>query len=991
MTRIFLPLALIAYTALALAGIVLLAASAGAQPAHVNGSNLPLGTPTPCTGWSVVASLNVGTGDNQLYGVAAVSANDVWAVGNYFNTDGHAQTLIEHWNGTAWGLIPSPNPGTANNFLFGVSAVSASDIWAVGWYQNTSIQQPLTMRWNGSAWTVVPMGNPDPGRSTLFGVSAISANDAWAVGQGCETAMCQRRIPIAIHWDGTQWANVTLPNIAPWDNYLNGVSARASNDVWAVGQACTDNGCPSSQTLIEHWNGAAWSIIPSQSPGSVHSILNAVSARAVNDAWAVGQTCADAGCASARSLIEHWDGTAWTQSSSPNPGTTDTHLNGVTAIAANDAWAVGSYTNDGSTYGNAVMHWDGTAWRVVAAPNPGAVDNDLRAVAKVSASDVWAVGDQDGGSGERTQTQHYTGPCVSTPTATVVATATACAVWGMVTSPNVGTISSELWGAAAVSANDAWAVGQYSGQSGQYSTLTEHWNGTAWSVIPSPNQATNLNWLFAAAAPTSNDVWAVGQWRTAGNVFQTLIIHWDGSAWNVAPSPNQGAGDNSLYAITAASASDIWAVGSFTDTSTNARRTLAMHYDGSAWSIVSTPNVGSANHSLLGVSARASNDVWAVGYGCPGSICAPLPLIEHWNGTAWSVVSGADSGFVLSHLTAVSARAANDVWAVGWGCPAFSCSPVLPLIERWDGSTWTVVPSPAQGAMYTYYYSVVALSGSDAWAAGNYSNDGSVWRSAATHWDGSSWSAVPVSSPGTQDNTLWALAAVAPNDIWAVGEQDSGSGPRTLIQHYAGTCPSTPTPAITATPTRSATRTPAVTLTPCVITFSDVHPTDYFYEAVRYLYCHGVISGYQDNTFRPFNNTTRGQLTKIVVLAEGWTQTCTSQTFSDVPPSHTFYCYVETAVAHGIISGYADGTFKPGNDVTRGQLAKIVVLAEGWADECATQHFSDVPPGSTFFCYVETAFAHGIISGYADGTFRPGNNATRGQISKIVYQAITQP
>jgi hypothetical protein len=293
--------------------------------------------------------------------------------------------------------------------------------------------------------------------------------------------------------------------------------------------------------------------------------------------------------------------------------------------------------------------------------------------------------------------------------------------------------------------------------------------------------------------------------------------------------------------------------------------------------------------------------------------------------------------------------------------------------------------------MYTYYYSVVALSGSDAWAAGNYSNDGSVWRSAATHWDGSSWSAVPVSSPGTQDNTLWALAAVAPNDIWAVGEQDSGSGPRTLIQHYAGTCPSTPTPAITATPTRSATRTPAVTLTPCVITFSDVHPTDYFYEAVRYLYCHGVISGYQDNTFRPFNNTTRGQLTKIVVLAEGWTQTCTSQTFSDVPPSHTFYCYVETAVAHGIISGYADGTFKPGNDVTRGQLAKIVVLAEGWADECATQHFSDVPPGSTFFCYVETAFAHGIISGYADGTFRPGNNATRGQISKIVYQAITQP
>jgi hypothetical protein len=203
----------------------------------------------------------------------------------------------------------------------------------------------------------------------------------------------------------------------------------------------------------------------------------------------------------------------------------------------------------------------------------------------------------------------------------------------------------------------------------------------------------------------------------------------------------------------------------------------------------------------------------------------------------------------------------------------------------------------------------------------------------------------------------------------------------------------TATPAVTNTPTNTFTPTTTNTAvsTPCTLSFSDVHPADYFYVSVQYLACHGVISGYADGTFRPFNNTTRGQLTKIVVLAEGWTQTCTSQTFSDVPPSHTFYCYVETAVSHGVISGYADGTFKPGNDVTRGQLAKIVVLAEGWTQTCTTQHFSDVPPSHPFYCFVETAFAHGIISGYADGTFRPGNSATRGQISKIVYEAITGP
>lgn len=177
----------------------------------------------------------------------------------------------------------------------------------------------------------------------------------------------------------------------------------------------------------------------------------------------------------------------------------------------------------------------------------------------------------------------------------------------------------------------------------------------------------------------------------------------------------------------------------------------------------------------------------------------------------------------------------------------------------------------------------------------------------------------------------------------------------------------------------------------CPVTFSDVHSTDYFYEAVRYLSCRGAISGYSDGTFRPFNNTTRGQLSKIMVNAEGWPiSTPTTPTFSDVPTSHPFFSFIETAYSHGIISGYADGTFRSGNNVTRGQLCKIVVLAQDWTiDTTGGPHFSDVPVGSAFYDYVETAYNQGAISGYSDGTFRPGSGATRGQISKIVYNAIT--
>jgi hypothetical protein len=174
------------------------------------------------------------------------------------------------------------------------------------------------------------------------------------------------------------------------------------------------------------------------------------------------------------------------------------------------------------------------------------------------------------------------------------------------------------------------------------------------------------------------------------------------------------------------------------------------------------------------------------------------------------------------------------------------------------------------------------------------------------------------------------------------------------------------------------------------VSFSDVASSDYFYEGVRYLVCRGAVSGYSDNTFRPYANATRGQLTKIITLAEGWeTDLSNAPHFSDVQPGSTFYTYAETAVNRGAISGYADGTFRPNNDVTRGQIAKIVTQARGWSLAGGEQHFSDVVPGSTFFQFVEAAYSHGIISGYSDGTFRPNANATRGQIAKIVHLADT--
>ncbi len=186
---------------------------------------------------------------------------------------------------------------------------------------------------------------------------------------------------------------------------------------------------------------------------------------------------------------------------------------------------------------------------------------------------------------------------------------------------------------------------------------------------------------------------------------------------------------------------------------------------------------------------------------------------------------------------------------------------------------------------------------------------------------------------------------------------------------------------------------PTVPSALCSVAFSDVSLSDYFYTAVYYLYCHGAISGYADNTFRSGNTTTRSQLSKIIVLAEGFTlNTSGGPHFRDVPASDVFYPFVETSYNRSLINGYSDGTFHPEADVTRAQLCKIITQAERWTTVTSGgPHFSDVPTTNPFYGFVETAYSHAVISGYTNGTFQPNSSATRGQISKIVYSAISAP
>lgn len=181
----------------------------------------------------------------------------------------------------------------------------------------------------------------------------------------------------------------------------------------------------------------------------------------------------------------------------------------------------------------------------------------------------------------------------------------------------------------------------------------------------------------------------------------------------------------------------------------------------------------------------------------------------------------------------------------------------------------------------------------------------------------------------------------------------------------------------------------ALSPTPCGITFSDVPAGMWAYDYISELACTEVISGYADGSFRPQNAASRAQFVKMVVRSEGWNLLQPSTpSFNDVSAEHIFYPYVETAYAHGIISGYEDGDFHPNAYVTRAQVAKMLVRARGWTlDAQAPVQLCDVDANHWAWPYVQVAISRGIFTGYGDGCFRPDALTTRAQLSKVLVLA----
>lgn len=334
--------------------------------------------------------------------------------------------------------------------------------------------------------------------------------------------------------------------------------------------------------------------------------------------------------------------------------------------------------------------------------------------------------------------------------------------WTVVASPDIGPGANYLDAVTSFSSSDAWAVGSFqSDVTSQFQTLAEHWDGSAWQVVSTPNVTWGYNELFGVAGSTPSDAWAVG-YANRGNygTERTLVLHWNGSAWGVVRSPNVGSKANILHAVAVAAPDDVWAVGRGNSSSLQSGRALIEHWDGTAWRVVKSPRTGGGFAELNGVAALAPDDVWAVGS------ARSRTLAMHFDGSSWTVVPAPGGSGNPQALAAVAGTSANDVWAVG-----FAGSRTLS--EHWDGSAWTVVASTNGSRPSNVYAGVASLGPSDTWTVGStfdpiMAND----RTLSARADGASWSALATPNPSTEYDSLLAVHGLAAGDIWAVGTQD---------------------------------------------------------------------------------------------------------------------------------------------------------------------------------------------------------------------------
>lgn len=239
--------------------------------------------------------------------------------------------------------------------------------------------------------------------------------------------------------------------------------------------------------------------------------------------------------------------------------------------------------------------------------------------------------------------------------------------WTEVQVPDIGRLN----GSTVVSGEDAWAVGD---------GVSIHWDGKRWSKVPMAAPGNMFPQFQGMQAFGSDDVWAVGVMSPDNNsMWRGAMQHWDGTKWSDVPLPGMPK-DWELSGVNGVAPDDVWAVGSTDEKNVEG---VALHWDGKQWSKVAVPKLGGNKGMVLkDVVALAADDVWSIGYSF-GDKGGRQPIAIHWDGSEWTIAKTPKDLASLGDMT----RVGEELWAIGYG-------PEFPYMLRYDGNAWRKAQAP---------------------------------------------------------------------------------------------------------------------------------------------------------------------------------------------------------------------------------------------------------------------------------------------------------
>jgi hypothetical protein len=692
--------------------------------------------------WRIEPTPSPAVANGSLTGVSCTSATACTAVGSYENGTGGEAALAQRRDGTAWVIQPVPEPAGVTSTEFSAVSCTAPDACtAVGAADSAAgVVQTLAERWDGQAWSV--QATPDPAGATLSelaGVSCASAHACTAVGYF--SASPGVLAVLAETWDGQAWSVQAAPVPAGTAlSQLLSVSCPSAQACVAAGSAASGPGGP-AVTLVEAWNGTAWTVQPTPDPGdAAQSSLTAVSCTAPGACTAVGSYINTNG--TPQVLAERSDGAAWAIQPTPDlTGSGGSGLAGVSCPTATACTAAGYATSAGGMQVTLAEAWDGQGWSVQGTPSPATSNSSLNAVSCLPGAACAAVGSAVG-TGSLSLAETWNG-----------------SRWAAQTTPDPGGARpSTLAGVACPSAGTCTAVGWVSDVSDNLAPLAEARTGARWSIRPVPEPAGTVSAPLLAISCSAADACTAVGFDETSSADVPLAERWNGSGWSVQAVPRPGP-YSQFASVSCPSARACVAVGSY-NADGSPPVPFAETWDGTRWTAQAVPDPAGSGE-LLGVSCASADACTAVGDGDT----------DIWNGTSWRYVPAAvPAGSSGTTLSAVSCTAPDACTATG----TYTAATTLTLAERWNGATWTVQPTPnADGGGVFTAVSCASATACTA-VAGNFAEawDGAGWHLQATpavpvsYVDGVSCTAAGCTAVGTATGTvIEAFGAAAGTNV----------------------------------------------------------------------------------------------------------------------------------------------------------------------------------------------------------------------------------